>query len=415
MFKILFEEFLGDLKAQKLRAALTFIAVTWGTAAVVLLLAFGEGIKRRAVEGTMGAGDRMFMIYGGETSMPYEGMPKGREIRLVEGDLELLQRSLGEADLFSASYGRWNVTVEGPNQKTTTYMEGALPDHEQLRTMYPAMGGRFINQRDVDQRRRVAFLGDSMAIKLFGKTDPIGKTITVDNLPFTVVGVLKHKFQTGSNNGPDMFRVVIPASTFRTIYGNRYVSHLLIRPTDIKRAEYVKHRIYEILGAKYKFAAADERALSMWDFVEDAKMTRAITGGIQIFLGVVGAFTLLVAGVGVANIMYVTVKERTREIGVKMAVGARKTHIMSQFVFEALLLAFGGGVVGLLMSVLMIVGVDSIPTNDNMAMEFLANPKLSWPIGLATVAILSAIGLAAGVFPARRAAQIQPIESLRYE
>src|SRR5688500_8846313 len=105
MFKILFEEFLGDLKAQKLRAALTFVAVTWGTAAVVLLLAFGEGIKRRAMEGNSSAGDRMFMIYGGETSMPYEGMPKGREIRLVEGDLELLQRSLSEADLFSASYG----------------------------------------------------------------------------------------------------------------------------------------------------------------------------------------------------------------------------------------------------------------------------------------------------------------------
>ena len=208
--------------------------------------------------------------------------------------------------------------------------------------------------------------------------------------------------------------MLIPATTYRTIYGNRYVSHLLVRPKDIRQAAFVKHRIYEVLGRRYQFDANDERALRMWDFVEDAKETRAIGLGIQIFLGIVGAFTLLVAGVGVANIMYVTVKERTREIGVKMALGARRRHVMAQFVFEAMLLACGGGMIGLLGSAALVLGVDSMPIND-MAMEFLLNPKLSWPIGITTVLILTTIGLAAGVFPARKAAAIQPIESLRYE
>lgn len=413
MWKILLLEFIGDLKAQKLRAVLTLVAVIGGTMAVVLLLAFGEGLKRSLKAGNLGAGNRMFMIYGGETSLPYEGLPKGREIRLMQEDLELL-RTIDDADLFSASYGRRGITVKTPDFKTTPFVEGVLPDHEDLRTMLPAPGSRFINQRDVDMRRRVTFLGDSIAAKLFPKGNAIGQIVMIDGLPFTVIGVMKHKFQTGSNNGPDMHRVLIPATTFRTIYGNRYVSHLLVRPADVKDAPFVKHRIYEVLGKKYRFDPNDERALRMWDFVEDAKTSRAISVGIQIFLGIVGAFTLLVAGVGVANIMYVTAKERTREIGLKMAVGARRQHIMAQFVFEAMLLSLGGGLAGLMLSSLLVIGVDSLPIT-NMAMEFLLNPKLSWAIGFVTVAILTGIGLAAGAFPARRAAAIQPIESLRYE
>lgn len=413
MWRILLAEFIGDLRQQRLRAVLTLLAVMGGTAAVVILLAFGEGLKRQVVAGTANAGDRMLMIYGGETSLPFEGLPKGREIRLSYEDMELL-RKIPEADRFSVSYGRWGVTAKTSLFKTTVFMEGALPDHEDLRVMYAAPGGRFFNEKDVELRRRVTFLGDSIALKLFGKENPIGKQVMIDNLPFTVVGVMAHKFQTSSNNGPDMFRVLIPATTFRTIYGNRYVSHLLVRPTEIKDAAYVKHRIYEVLGRKFRFDPNDERALRMWDFVEDAKQTRMIGLGIQIFLGIVGALTLLVAGVGIANIMYVTVKERTREIGLKIAVGARRPHVMAQFLFESLLLAFGGGMIGLLLSASLVVGVDSLQI-ENMAAEFLMNPKLSWPIGMTTVAILTTIGLAAGLFPARKAAAVQPIEALRYE
>jgi putative ABC transport system permease protein len=169
-----------------------------------------------------------------------------------------------------------------------------------------------------------------------------------------------------------------------------------------------------VLGKRYKFDPADERALPLWDFIEDEKLTSAIGFGIQIFLGLVGFFTLLVAGVGVANIMYVVVRERTREIGLKLAIGARKRHIMQQFVFEALLISIGGGLVGLTLSALVVFGVDSMPI-DNPAMEYILNPKLSWPIALICVSILAAIGLLAGILPARKAAQLDPVEALRYE
>jgi putative ABC transport system permease protein len=415
MWKILLHEFVGDLRAQKLRVGLTTLAVAWGTAAVVLLLAFGEGLRHAVTDGLLGAGDRMFMIYGGETTIAVDGLPIGRRIRLTEGDLELVRRGVPDADLLSASYGRWGVTIRAGDNRTTIYMEGVAPAFQQMRSMYPAHGGRFLNEQDITLKRRVVFLGDSLAWRLFGSYDVVGETALIDGLPFTVIGVMEPKLQTSMNNGPDALRAIIPASTLRTIYGNVYVSHLLVRPRDVSRSEATKSQIYEVLGRRHKFDPADRRALSIWDFVEDAKVTRAIGLGIQIFLGIVGGFTLLVAGVGVANIMYVVVRERTREIGVKRALGARRRHIIAQFVFEAMLLAFAGGFAGLLFSTSIVAIVDAIPDNGNIALIFLANPRVSWPIAFGTVATLALIGLCAGVFPARRAARVDPVDSLRYE
>ncbi|MBA2246174.1 MAG: ABC transporter permease [Gemmatimonadetes bacterium] len=414
MLKNLLSDFLGDLRAQKTRAFLTMFAVCWGTLSVVLLLAFGEGLKRALVAGTLGAGERMLVIYGGTTSQTYEGLPTGRSIRLTESDLELLQRNIPEIDMVSASYGRWGTTVAAGANKTTAMMEGVDPDFQYLRNMYPTAGGRFLNGRDMESRRRVVFLGDSIAKRLYPGEAAVGKTLLIDGVPFTVVGTMEKKMQNSMNNGPDADRVIIPASTMRTLYGRTYVSSLLVRPRDVTRVEAVKQRIADVLGSRYKFDAADQRALSYWDFIEEERMTRLISGGIQIFLGVVGALTLLVAGIGVANVMYVVVRERTREIGIKRSLGARRWHIVAQFVFEALLITLVGGGIGLALASGIVLGVDSLP-DGNEAMQFLANPKLSWPIGLGTVGILVAIGLIAGVFPARKVARLDPVESLRYE
>jgi len=242
----------------------------------------------------------------------------------------------------------------------------------------------------------------------------VGKTVMLDDLPFTVVGVMQKKFQDSMNNGPDSDRAIIPASTFKTIYGRRYVNHLLLRPRNPGRAEFVKSELFRVMGARYKFDPEDERALPMWDFIEDEKMSNQIALGIEIFLGLVGGFTLLVAGIGVANIMYVVVRERTREIGIKRSIGARKRHIISQFIFEALALTMIGGTIGLTFSSLLVFLVDSLPADEG-AMVYLANPKLSWPIALGCVITLIMIGLAAGVLPARRAAKIDPVDALRYE
>jgi len=413
MIKILLQEFWGDLRSQKTRAILTTFAVAWGTLAIVLMLAFGEGLKRGVVEGLRGAGERMFMIYGGETRLPYEGLPRGRPIRLTEDDAALVRRSIPEVDLVAVSYGR-SVTLEAGSNKTRTYMEGVSPEFAEVRNMFPTRGGRFLNAKDIAERRRVVFLGDSIAVRLFGAESPVGRTVYIHDVPFTVVGVMESKFQTSMNNGPDSDRAIIPASTFRTLYGNRYVNQLLVRPRDVLEAERVKARLYEVLGRRHKFDPNDEAALSMWDFIEEERISRNIGLGIQIFLGIVGGLTLIVAGVGVANIMYVVVRERTREIGIKLAIGARRRHIIAQFVFEALLLAMAGGVLGLAVAVAIVLAVDSLPAS-NEAMVLLLNPKLSWPIGITTVSILTLIGLAAGVFPARKAAALDPVESLRYE
>ena len=415
MWRILLEEFLGDLRTQKLRAGLTMLAMTWGTIAIVLLLSFGEGLKQTLTDGLLNAGERIFMVYGGTTSREFEGLPTGRRIRLTEDDLALLRRSTPEIEMGSPSYGRWGTSLKVGEQKTTTYMEGVVPEFSEMRRVFPAAGGRFINREDVDRRRRVVFLGNKLAERLFGTADPVGRTVILDGLPFTVVGVMAPKFQDSSNNGPDEDRAIIPASTLKAIYGPRYVEHLLIRPRSVEDAGYVKQQLYRVLGSKYRFDPTDQRALSMWDFIEDQKETDAIGLGIQIFLGLVGAFTLIVAGVGVANIMYVVVRERTREIGIKRAVGARRPHIVAQFVFEALLIALLGGGLGLGVAALVVLGVDALPSNGNEAMQYIANPILSWPIALGCVAILVTIGLMAGILPARRAAAIDPIESLRYE
>jgi putative ABC transport system permease protein len=414
MWKILLAEFFGDLRAQKLRAGLTMFAMTWGTIAIVLLLAFGEGLRTTISRGLLNAGDRLFMVYGGTTSKEWQGLPNGRRIRLMERDLELLTRSLPEIDLVSPSYGRWGTSLRHGDRKTTTYMEGVYPAFSEMRRMFAAAGSRFLNQQDLDQRRRVLFLGNEIAERLFGDEDPVGKTVMLDGLPFTVVGVMQKKFQDSSNNGPDADRAIIPASTFQTIYGNRYVSHLLIRPRDTREAAVVKQGLYDVLGRRYQFDRTDIRALSMWDFIEDQKQTDAIGLGIQIFLGLVGAFTLIVAGVGVANIMYVVVRERTREIGIKRAVGARRPHIMAQFVGEAVLITMLGGAIGLAVAGLVVAGVRAIP-GDDPAMQYIANPILSLPIALGCAATLMCIGLAAGILPARRAAAVDPVESLRYE
>jgi putative ABC transport system permease protein len=414
MWKNLIQDFFGDLRTQKTRAFLTIFAVGWGTLSIVLLLAFGEGLKYAVVSGELGAGEQLFIIYGGTTTRAFEGLPSGRYNPLHEEDLQLLQDNIPDIDLVSASYGKWGTVLRAGTIQTTTMMEGVDPGFSAMRNMYPTAGGRFLNAQDVLQRRRVAFLGDSIARRLFPDTSAVGQTMFVDGVPFTVVGTMVNKVQTSMNNGPDADRIIIPSTTFATIYGRTTVNSLLVRPRDVTRAPYVKRRIYEVLGSRYQFDPDDEGALGIWDFIESMKETKLIAGGIQIFLGVVGALTLMVAGIGLANVMYVVVRERTREIGIKRALGARRRHIVTQFVAEATLLALTGGGIGLILAASLVLGVASIP-DTNEAMTFIANPKLSWPIGIGTVTILTLIGIVAGVLPARRAAAVDPVEALRYE
>ena len=413
MWLELLREFVHDLKAHRLRAFLTLLAITWGTVSVVLLLSFGEGLSTQMTNGLLNAGDRIMIVWGGETGLVFEGLPKGRRIRFVEEDLETLKESIPAIDLASPQY-RKNVTLTYGKFMITTECEAVNPGFEEMRRMYPAAGGRFLDDADVLLQRRVIFLGAVITKEIFGDEDPIGKTLMVDGVPFTMVGVMQKKIQTSMNNGPDTRRAIIPYSTFRTMYSNKYVNSLVVRPSDPSQQAFVKSELYRVMGRKYRFDPADERALFIWDFIENEKLNNKIALGVEIFLASVGFLTLLVAGVGVANIMYVVVKERTREIGIKMAVGARRRYILSQFIFEALLIAFIGGLIGVVFSWGVVSIVRMLPAEDG-AMQFLGRPILSNTVMFFTSGILALVGLLAGLFPARKAASVDPVESLRYE
>jgi len=247
-----------------------------------------------------------------------------------------------------------------------------------------------------------------------GDEDAIGKTIYVNNVPFTVIGVMKKKMQMSMYGGPDADKATIPESTFKALYGRRYVSRIIYQVNQTDKAKLVKNEIFRILGKKHKFHKEDEKTLWMWDTINQTAVAKNILVGLQIFLGFIGTLTLTIAGVGVANIMFVTVKRRTREIGIKRALGGRRRDIMRQFIIEALLIDISGGAIGAVIAFAIIQILQLIPVN-NEALQFLGKPVFSTSIALSTALILGFLGLLSGYFPARRAAAVDPIEALHYE
>lgn len=413
---LIFKLFRRGAQIQRKRMAMTVAAIAWGTLSIVLLLSFGEGMKRSFSKGSKGLGEGIVVVWPGATSIAHADFPQGRNLRFHPDDVALLRANIEELGEASGEMRRWGVNITYGRRALTKPVVGVETEYGELRNQIPQPGGRFLNRRDEAEKRRVAFLGNDLKDELFGDEDAIGKTILVHQVPFTVVGVMQKKIQMGTYGGPDANNVVIPLSTFRSMFGRRYLSDFVLRASNVDQNEILKRRLFEVLAAKYRFDPADERALQMWDTHESQQVTRNIAIGIQFFLGVIGGLTLLIGGVGVANIMYAVVKHRTKEIGVQMALGARRSYVLGPLVLESLSLTALGGAIGVGAGWAIVRGLAFLQTKANSdALEFMGAPTFSPGIAVTTVLLLGAIGFLAGYFPSRRAVAIQPAAALRYE
>lgn len=402
-----FRQLLRDLRGQKLRTALTLFGVTWGTVAVTLLLAFGGGLHQRMIKTTAGLGDRIAIASAGMTSIPFEGLGKGRTIRLTEDDIEAARRQTAGLRAISSEYAT-SLRIHYAAKTMAVDVSGVSPCFGDMRNLIPQPGGRFLNEVDLAQRRRVVFLGNKLATDVFGSEPAPGRVVQLGGSPFTVVGVLTEKQQDSNYSGPDAQKAFIPGSTFRALTGARTVDLFIVQAERSTEMKGVIERLREVFGRRLRFDPSDQEAVSAWDTTEQFAFFDTFFLSFNLFLGFVGALTLVVGGIGVSNIMHVAVEERTREFGIKMALGAREGTILRQLLLETLLVTAAGGLLGFAIA----GGLCAVFPAFGLS-EQVGNPRVSPLVALLTMALLGIIGLVAGYFPAREASRLDPVVAMK--
>ncbi len=406
--RTIISEFILDLRAQKLRVFLTVFGITWGTVAIIVLIAFGVGFKIQLTANMHGIGESISIMFPGKTTKAYEGFGPGRHISFLEEDARLIASQVSDVAAISPEYIRRRVPVHVGVNILNPAITGIYPIYGEMRNIIPEPDGRFIDDLDLKERRRVVIVGDKVKEFLFGETKAVGKVIYVGAVPFTVIGVMQKKTQNSSYNSRDQDRIFIPASTFSSVFGEIHLSNIIFQPKDPTRAEEVDNEVREVLGKRYRFDPADHDAVWIWDTNAFDKFLFYFFLAFNVFMGLIGSFTLAVGGIGVANIMYIVVQERIKEIGIKRAVGAKRSDILFQFFMETFFIIAIGSSIGFGIAYGIIQLMKLMPIQ-----EFVGTPVLSVEVAAATIFVLSVIGFTAGLMPARRAANLDVVECLR--
>jgi putative ABC transport system permease protein len=403
------------LWAHKLRAFLTMFGIAWGIVSIVLMVAAGEGLRKGQEAQSRELGKDIMIVFHGRTSLQAGGTHAGRIVHWEDPDIAAVHADSPDCEYAIPELEQNDVRVHSNYNNAAFTVTGSYPAFGYIRSL-DVGEGRFYDWDDMREARRVAFLGSDAAKQLFPTGGAVGDTIYLNDFPYTVIGVMEKKKQDSSYDGWDVSKVFLPFSAMRRDFPDKppgtptTFDQLLVTPKSVDQHEACKHEVRVALARMHRYDPNDKEACPIWDTVQEAQAFKTMTDGMKFFLGAVGIVTLLLGGIGVMNVMLVAVRERTREIGVRKAIGAPARTILRQFFIEALIIAFLSGGIGLAFAFGFCALVNLLPMPD-----FFAGLLPSWSSGLTAAGLLGAIAVGAALYPARRAASIDPIEALRYE